>query len=154
MRKLFGRKNYEPPEMPPFPASLDEVHDAIAPYMAQKRPLDFFFEFYVMEVIGQLPPETIAALDSFSNEYPDIFETGDWRSEVRSGFELSDTIDIAILDLWYRNSEIALQRGTVYHPWHYAINFADNYFADGSQVDVWPGDALEAAKERIAAHRG
>jgi hypothetical protein len=150
----FARKS-EPqaPQFPPFPESLDDVYSLLAPYMKDERPMDFFFEFYIMEVIGALPAQSIAALDAFSAEHGDIFATGDWRAEVRTSLNLSDTIDVAILDLWYRNSDTVREQGDKYHPWHFAINFADEYFADDSQVDVWADGALEAAKARIARHQ-
>jgi hypothetical protein len=66
---------------------------------------------------------------------------------------LSETIDIAILDLWHRNRQQALDQGWDYHPWHYAQNFRTNYAAEGSRVDVWEGDALVQAKARIDAER-
>ena len=63
---------------------------------------------------------------------------------------LSETIEIAIWDLWIRNSANAELHGWDYHPWHFAQDFARNYVADDSRVDIWEGDALEQAKARIA----
>jgi len=64
---------------------------------------------------------------------------------------LSDTIDVAILDLWYRNREhFAGDDGVIDADW-FANIFIDEYYKEGSKVDVWPEGALEAAKMRIAA---
>ncbi|MDP6636681.1 MAG: hypothetical protein QGG42_17415 [Phycisphaerae bacterium] len=146
---------YQPPQMPPFPIDYDGVIEALAPYYQEKRPLDFFFEMYVVDVIEKLPQETIAAIDDFSAKHPDLFagHGGDWRQYVVKGCQLSDTIEVAIWDLWIQNSANAKRDGWEYHPWHYAQNFADNYFVDGSRVDVWETNALEEAQRRIEAYR-
>ena len=148
-------EQYTPPEMPPFPTDYDGVMNALAPYYREERPLDFFFEMYVVDVIAELPTETQNALDKFSKKHPTFFEAhgGDWRQYVISECHLSDTIDVAICDLWIRNFKNANDNGWKYHPWHYAENFIDNYLADGSRVDVWEGDALEQARKRVESHR-
>jgi len=146
---------YTPPEMPPFPTDYDGVMQALAPYYQEQRPLEFFFEMYVIDVIEELPDDTLTALADFSDKHPTFFEAqnGDWRQYVVHESHLSDTIEVAIWDLWIRNSANAKDNGWQYHPWHYAQNFADNFFADGSRVDVWEGNALEEARQRIESHR-
>ncbi|BDS07363.1 hypothetical protein NT6N_24030 [Oceaniferula spumae] len=146
---------YIPPEMPPFPTSYDEVMSTLAPYYHEQRPLEYFFEMYVIDVIEELPEASLNALADFSSKHPTFFEKhgGDWRKHVVVESHLSDTIEIAIWDLWIRNSANASRDGWTYHPWHFAQNFADNYFADDSRVDVWEGNSLEEAKARIKAHR-
>ncbi|MDH4139940.1 MAG: hypothetical protein OEV43_05150 [Coriobacteriia bacterium] len=150
----FARKSESPrePQMSPFPMSPDGVYSALEPYMRDEKPMDFFFEFYIMEVVGALPPETAEALDEFVKENAEAFDTGDWRSEVHSGFGLSDTIGIAILDLWYRKSGPARQRVDEYYAQRFAIDFSAEYFSDDGEIDMWPEGELEAAKARIAAH--
>jgi hypothetical protein len=145
---------YVPPAMPAFPVDLPEVTAIFAPYMGEKRPLDFFFEMFVLDVLGELPQPTQRALDELVSVHG-IFGAagGDWRRGLREGFQLSPTIEVAILDLWYRNSAGAAAAGWSLHPWHFAMMFLDNYFADGSHVDVWHGNALELARERIAQAR-
>ena len=110
---------------------------------------------YIIDVIEQLPDETLTALAEFSRKHPTFFEAhgGDWRQYVIKESHLSDTIEIAIWDLWIRNSANAKDHGWEYHPWHYAQDFAHNFFAEGSRVDVWEGNALEEARKRIKVHR-
>jgi hypothetical protein len=162
MLNFFKRKSkesdggaYTPPVMPSFPVDYDEVMKALAPYYHQQRPLDFFFEMYIVDVIEKLPRETISALADFSIKHPTFFTTcnGDWRQYVVKESHLSMTIETAIWDLWIRNSAIAARDGWQYHPWHFAQNFAENYFADGSKVDVWDGNALADARKRIEEYR-
>ena len=156
MKGLFkGRKKYSPPEMPPFPTDHEGVMKAMAPYYMQERPLDFFFEMYIVDILELLPDESLSALDEFSKQFPDFFKDydGDWRRYVKGQLKLSNTIDIAIWDLWIQNSNKALEQGWDYHPWHYAMNFSQEYYADGSKVDVWQGNALELAKKRIKEYK-
>jgi hypothetical protein len=91
-------------ETTPSPLSLDAVSSWPEPYLHDGKPMDFFFEYHIMEVIGVLPRETVEALDAFVREHAEAFETGDWRSEVCVGFELPETIDVAILDRWLHES--------------------------------------------------
>ncbi len=152
----FARKSDSPRDLQssPFPTSLDDVYSALDPYLRDEKPMDFFFEFLIMEVIGALPRETVKALDEFAGENAEAFETGDWRSEVRVGFGLSDTIDVAILDLWYQNDGVARQLVDRYYPWRFARDFSAEYFSNDGEIDEWPEGELEAAKARIAAHTG
>lgn len=144
---------FNPPVMPPYPSSLAEFERTLIPYMKEKRPIELFFEFYILKVLGVLPAESDDAVRAFVERHP-FFGTGaDWCAGVRQQLHLSDTIDIAILDLWYINRKKAIAQNWVYHPWHYAMNFIENYFKDGSRVDVWEGDALTLAKQRIEAER-
>ncbi|MFN9941225.1 MAG: hypothetical protein ACK56I_17275, partial [bacterium] len=141
--------------MPSFPTDYNTVIKVLAPYHQAKRPLDFFFEMYVVDVIEELPQETKAAFEDFSKRHPTFFAShkGHWREFVVRESKLSDTIEIAIWDLWIRNSTNAQNGGWKYHPWHFAQDFSRNYFAEGSRVDVWDGNALEDARNRIEVHR-
>lgn len=141
------------PSVPVFPGSYDGLYAAIAPYHRDRRPFDIFFEFFIVDVLGLLPKSTQDALNEFVAKHPSVFAStnGDWRRGVRKMLNLSETIDIAILDLWYVNEKKALDQGWTYHPWHYAQNFHENYVAEGSRIDVWEGDALAQAKIRIQA---
>lgn len=152
----FARRGGSPRDLQPspFPTSLDAVHSALAPYLRDEKPMDFFFEFLIMEVIGALPRETVEALDAFTRENAEAFDTGDWRSEVSIGFELSDTLDVAILDRWLQESGPARQRVDAYYPLHFARDFSAEYFSIDGDLDEWSDGELEAARARIAAHDG
>ena len=119
----------------------------------KENPIYLFFESYILDVIGHLPRERSEGIQSMNLQK--VFKTAasEWHSVLRETLDLSPTIDIAILDLWYRNQDIAKSQGLEYAPEHFAVNFADEYMKDGSQVDIWPPGALEAAKLRIMAHR-
>ena len=144
-------ENYTPPQMPDYPDDIDSFYQVIKPYYDEERPLDLFFELLIIDVLGYLPEKTESVIEEFSKKHPTFFEptNGNWREYVIKTLELSNTINIAILDLWYRNSENAKNSDWEYHPWHYAMNFIENYFAEDSKVDVWEGNALEEAKQLI-----
>ena len=149
------QEKYVPPAMADYPASYEEVMLTLAPYYHAKRPLDYFFELYVLSVLGYLPEKSSVALIEFSEKHPSLFlsTSGDWRAYVVKELHLSEAIEIAIWDLWIRNSRNAKDNGWNYHPWHFAKNFLENYSAEGSRVDVWEAGALEAAKQRIEIYR-
>lgn len=116
-------------------------------------PVDFFFEQYILGVIGELPEARSREIQAMNLQK--IFKTKsyDWRHAVREVLHLSDTIDIAIIDLWYRNQDIARAQKAKYAPQQFAMDFVDEYMKDGSRVDVWTPAALLAAKARIAQQR-
>jgi hypothetical protein len=147
--------SYKPPEMPQFPVDYRQVIKALAPYHQQQRPLDFFFEMFVCDVIEELPEATKGALAEFSKQHPTLFSSheGDWRKYLVVECHLSPTIETAIWDLWIRNVDKATSQGWTYHPWQYARDFAANYNAKNSRVDVWEPGALEAARARVVQHR-
>ena len=144
-----------PPSMSAYPVTYDGVMATLAPYYQAERPLDYFFELYIISVLDKLPSDSEVALNEFNNKHPSFFEStnGDWKAYVKQQLHLSNTIDVAIWDLWIRNSANAKNNDWKYHPWHFAQNFLDNYFAEGSKIDIWEGNSFELAKQRIATFR-
>ena len=151
----LNQEQYTPPTMPEYPKSYDDIMATLAPYYQADRPLDYFFELYIISVLEKLPNESQVALQKFNKKHPSFFEStnGNWIAYVREQLHLSNTIDVAIWDLWVRNSVNVKNNGWAYHPWHFAQNFLDNYFAEDSKVDVWEGNSLELAKQRITKFR-
>ena len=148
-------ESYTPPEMPPYPTSYDEVMQSLAPYYKEERPLDFFFEMHVSDIIDELPKESIQALDVFSEKHPTFFEStnGSWKEYVITQCHLSETFEIAVWDLWIRNTANAKENGWTFHPRHFSQVLMEKYFEDGSKVDVWEGSSLQEAKQRIETYR-
>ncbi|MHA7810212.1 MAG: hypothetical protein ACX933_10425 [Marinobacter adhaerens] len=114
------------------------------------NPVYIFFEAYIQDVIDYLPEEKSAAIQNM--DIQQVFKTGasEWRDVVKETLHLSKTIDVAILDLWYRNREHFKTEAGEYDPVWFSQIFTDEYMKDGSTVDVWPEGALEAAKDRIS----
>jgi hypothetical protein len=110
------------------------------------NPVYYFVERLVIDTVEGLPPE-------LQDEIAQTIRTdmNGWRRKVKELATLSETFEVAVLDLWYRNSKIAADRGEILSARDFAELFVDNYFLDDSQIDVWGPGALEAAKARIAA---
>jgi len=137
--RLFGKK--PPPE-------LDGGLLSSPRYAAD--PIAILFENYILDVLGQLPTETSDQIQSLNLQKVFNTEAAEWRDVIRETLHLSPTIEIAILDLWYANQEIARQRQVEYTPMAFAQDFNDQYQKEGSKVDVWTPETLEAAKARVA----
>ncbi len=137
----------------PFPKKppSQQVEDLANRY--KHSPIDLFFEAFILDVIGVLPSDRESKLEKINLHIALKTQATGWRGAVRESLHLSDTIDVAILDLWYRNREIGEKADVVYEPEQFARDFADKYFAEGSLVDLWPGDSLQQAKWRIAKYQ-
>lgn len=118
-----------------------------------KNPIAFFFESYILDVIGHLPPDRSDKIQSMNLQKIFKTEAREWREVVRETLHLSNTVNVAILDLWYTNQDLAAQRRVEYAPQAFAQDFTDEYQKDGSKVDVWPRGALAAAQARIATRK-
>ena len=71
---------------------------------------------------------------------------------LRETLCLSETFNIAVLDLWIKNSRAASAEGIMYEPRTFAQDFVDHYFANDSQVDVWTDESLVNARHRVACY--
>jgi hypothetical protein len=122
------------------------THPLLQHLRYKDNPVYYFVERLVIDTIEGLPAE-------LQDEIAQTIRTdmNGWRGKVKELATLSDTFEVAVLDLWYRNSKIAADRGEILSARAFAELFVDNYFLDDSQIDVWGPEALEAAKARIAA---
>jgi predicted DNA-binding protein (UPF0278 family) len=116
----------------------------------KQNPTAVFFENYILGAIGQLPAEKAESIQSMNLQKVFKTQATEWRAVLREALDLSETIDIAILDLWFANQEIADAKGIWYSPEQFAMNFVDEYLKEGSKVDVWNPGSLNAARERVA----
>jgi len=113
------------------------------------NPIYLFFESYIQDVIGYLPKEKSESIQKMNIQKVFNTQSSEWREVIKETLHLSETINIAILDLWYRNREQFKTESGEYDPIWFSQIFTDEYMKEGSQVDVWPEGALEAAKQRI-----
>lgn len=137
--KLFSKK--------PLPERSDKP---LSDPRYASNPMALFFENYILDVLGQLPDEKSEKIQSMNLQKVFNTESSAWRDVIRETLHLSPTIDVAILDLWYTNQELARQRKTAYPAEDFARDFNDQYQKEGSQVDVWTPESLQAAKARVA----
>ncbi|MFD1088225.1 hypothetical protein N7V09_11635 [Shewanella seohaensis] len=114
-----------------------------------ENPIYIFFEAYIQDVIGFLPREKSESIQRMNIQKVFGTQASEWHSVIEETLHLSKTINVAILDLWYRNREHFRTESGEYDPVWFSQIFTDEYMKDDSQVDVWPEGALEAARERI-----
>ena len=123
---------------------LEEQEEDHANYM------DALFKQYIKDTLGAL---TIAKYDGL-NELK-LYKTFkmpecDWKEVVAKVLDLSETIDIAIWDLWIKFEK----RGYDYSVNEFAEDFIVHYYKDDSKVDVWQdSEQLEMAKQRIEEYK-
>jgi hypothetical protein len=118
-------------------------------------PMEMLFASYILDVIGHLSAEVEEDLAAGAAPLAAALKTtaSNWKGIVVEALHLSETIDYAILDLWYRNTDIARDSGTTLAPNQFARMFVIEYRKEGSPIDVWLGDSLAQAKARIATRR-
>lgn len=115
----------------------------------KENPIYLIFECYIEDTIGHLPEEKSQTLKEMNLQK--VFKTNatDWKAVIRETLHLSDTIDIAIQDLWYQYREYFRDDNGQLNSYWFSQAFTDEYMENGSNVDVWSPGALAAAKERI-----
>ena len=116
----------------------------------QNNPIAFFFEQYILDVIGELGYKQRQILDELNLN--DLFNAraAHWRAVVEEKLRLSETFQIAILDKWYRCVDEAEGKELEPNMEEFIRKFGDSFFSQHSDVDVWAdASALEAARERI-----
>jgi hypothetical protein len=115
----------------------------------ERSPVNILFENFVLSTIDKLPQDKVDKLNSMNLAKVFNTEPKDWKLIVKQALQLSDTIEIAILDLWYKNQELASQQGIEYHPNQFALDFTDRFLNADSRIDSWDVNTLNQAKERI-----
>jgi len=112
-------------------------------------PVYLFFEKYILDVIGHLPPEKVDILQSMNLQH--IFGTHaeNWRDVIKEVLKLSTTIDITILHQWYKALEDGRINNYEVDASNFSKEFVDRYFAEDSVLDVWTEETLMEAKQFI-----
>jgi hypothetical protein len=88
----------------PKPATLGE-HPRYG-----KQPINLLIEALVLDVIGHLLAAKRQALEAMNLQKVFNTRASEWRAVLRETLHRSDTIEVAILDLWYRNRENAYEK--------------------------------------------
>ena len=117
----------------------------------RENPIYLFLELYIVGVLGRLPEEESAWVDSLNLR--EVFETEsiEWREVVEEVLDLSDTIEVAIWHRWIGNE------GKYYDTYDgcvaFAQDFTDDYMDDDSTVDVWTDASYAAAESEVRAFK-
>ncbi len=107
-----------------------------------------FVELLVVDTVEGLSSETANWIAQTIRA-----DLAEWRKKVKAISNLSPTFEVAVLDLWFRNSRIAADRGDLLTARDFSILFVDKYYEESSHVDVWGPGALAQARERIASEQ-
>ena len=113
------------------------------------NPIYLFFECYIEDTIGHLSEVKSRTLQDMNLQKVFKTKATDWKAVIRETLLLSDTIDIAIQDLWYQNREDFMDNKDQFDTYLFSQVFTNEFMEDGSMIDVWPAGTLDAAKERI-----
>lgn len=134
--KIFGKKK-DIIKNPPISQRYEET------------PINILFGNFILSTIDKLPKEKYEQLNAMNLAKVFHTEPKDWKLVLKQVLHLSDTIEIAILDLWYENQERALQQKITYLPNQFVVDFINRFLSADSQIDIWNDDSLNRAKERI-----
>ena len=122
----------------------------LEPKETNPQPIDTFFQLFILDTIQKLPAEKKEILKKIDLDKVFSTDFNDWKKTIKKVLNLSDTIEIAIKDLWLRNSEIAKNDGTELNSDRFADLFIENYYIENSKVDIWESESdLNSAKKRI-----
>jgi hypothetical protein len=118
---VFGLFKKKPPENAPLPSAAAE------PERYAGRPLLIVLENYVLDCIGELPPDKQALARSVVQR---VWSGGDdWKATVRQQLHLEPGMDEALRGMWSRNKALAKQNNQHLHPIQFAKMFVDENFA-------------------------
>ncbi|MFK8038926.1 MAG: hypothetical protein AB8B74_11585 [Crocinitomicaceae bacterium] len=113
--------------------------------------IDIFFKAFILDTLKQLPTEKNELIKNMNLDKVFSTDFNDWKKTIKKVLNLSDKMEIAIIDLWLRNSEISRNSGTELTADQFADLFIENYYTENSKVDVWESESdLNNAKKRIA----
>ena len=118
---MFGPFRKKPPAGPPLPSA------EVEPERYAGRPLLIVLENYVLDCIGELPPDKQAQVRSVVQR---VWGGGDdWKATVRQQLQREQGMDEALRGMWSRNQEIARQHNQQLHPVQFAKMVVDQNFA-------------------------
>ena len=118
---MFGPFKKRPPANAPLPSVEAE------PERYAGRPLLVVLENYMLDCIGELPPERQALARSVVQR---VWSGGDdWKATVRKQLRLEATMDETLRGMWSRNQELAKQHNQPLHPIQFAKLVVDQNFA-------------------------
>ena len=116
----------------------------------QDKPVLLFFEKFVLDILGELDSKQRKILDELDLKTVFGTRSSHWRDVIIEVLHLSNTIQIAVLDEWFKYIDKKEKQESSADAVTFTTEFADSYFNDNSNIDVWPNeDSLEEAKQRI-----
>jgi hypothetical protein len=99
----------------------------LEPERYKGKPLLIILENYILDSIGELPPEKQQGMQTIVQR---VYGGGaNWKETIRLTLQLGADIENNFRQLWTRNQEIAKINGIVLQPVQFARMIADTNFA-------------------------
>ena len=99
---------------------------SLEPDRYKGRPLLLILDNYVLDCIGELPPDQQKGVGSLVQQV--WGGTADWKKTVRSILSLTKVMDENIRQLWETNQQIAKENNETLHPVQFAKMLVDENF--------------------------
>lgn len=113
--------------------------------------INVFFKAFILDALKELPTEKNDMIEKMNLDKVFSTDFNDWKKTIKKVLNLSESIEIAIKDLWLRNSEIVKNDRNELNADQFADLFIENYYAENSKIDIWEKESdLNNAKKRIA----
>jgi len=118
--------------------------------MNSSSPMYKLFICFILDTVNELPNDQEDKIKAMNLGQVLKVQSNDWRYVIKSALNLSDTIEIAIMDLWLKNSERAYTEEISLNSSTFANMFIENFYAENSRIDIWNNESdLIRAKDRI-----
>lgn len=87
-------------------------------------------ECYVLQAIGELPPEDAVTLSEMEPTLREsLDQEGSWSEILEATLEMPEGTPALIAEIWSSNREIAMGQGIIITPQQFAQMFVDETFA-------------------------
>ena len=117
----------------------------------RNSPMYKLFFCFILDTLKELPKEQIKKIEAMNIQKAFNLETSDWREVIKHSMHLSDTIEIAIQDLWLKNSKTSYEKKIELGSNEFTALFIENFLREDSEIDIWKDEeSLLQAKKRIS----
>ena len=121
-----------------FPKSTDDLYDEMQTEEYANRPIDLFFELYVVDVIGLLPDETKLIISEFLIENKEELEVLEpvLKCFIRDCFSFSNKIDREVSIQWKK--DLTRRKGVMSqeHSRAFAKKFVRDFYVQKKELEL------------------
>lgn len=114
-------------------------------------PMGKLFICLILDSIKELPEKDLNFINKM--DLKKVFQTDidNWKTIIKQVLNLSSTIEIAIKDLWLKNSKMGYENYDRLSPHTFACLFIEQYYKEDSNIDKWANlKELDTAKKNIS----
>jgi hypothetical protein len=98
----------------------------LEPERYKGRPLLLILDNYILDCIGELPPDKQKGVGSLVQQV--WGGDADWKKTVRAILNLTKAMDENVRELWKTNQQIAKENNATLHPVQFAKMLVDENF--------------------------